>query len=101
MANPKTGPIKIVNPDHTDLVSRYMVLQKAYRALEKKYKKLEETSVTWSVLDFMDYESDDYEISKKQAKSALKEMIKDHDCNVGITWDVVDFYYEKWGTKIN
>lgn len=82
---------KLLKTEHT-------ALQKKYNALEKKFKKMESEAVIWGVRDFMDYELDGYEITKKQAERALKDMLKNHDANNGINWITLEHYYEKWGT---
>lgn len=60
----------------------------------------EERSVTWSIQDFLELEVEGWTITEEQAKDALADMMHHHDCNYGITWDTVDYFYKEHGTKI-
>lgn len=35
-------------------------------------------------------------MNEDDAQAALEEMIDDHDCNNGITWDTVSYYVQKY-----
>lgn len=91
---------KNLNAETKSLYQEKIALQKAHRALEKTYQKRVECSIAWGVRDFLDYELDGWEITKKQAEAALKQMIHDHDACYGISWDTVACYYEQYGTEI-
>jgi len=57
-------------------------------------------SIHWSIDDFLNYEmSSEWIITEEQAREALKDMIDHHDASIGITWDTVEYYYQKYGTN--
>ena len=71
------------------------------RDLAKELQDIKNTSITWSVEDFL-YKAQEinYRISKKKAEEALHRMIRKHDAELGINWDTVDYYVREYGTKI-
>ena len=61
-----------------------------------KYKR---ESIKWSTDDFMDYEHGTHSINEEQSLKALECMIRNHDASIGITWDTINDYISKFGTK--
>ena len=55
-------------------------------------------SVEWSIEDFLSLNEnhDDVEINEEEAENALSEMMRKHDCNNGINWDTVNYYYHEY-----
>lgn len=74
--------------------------KKKYQKLEEEFEQYKKESIKWGVLDFLDLQVEGYSIDEDQAQEALEEMIDDHDCNNGITWDTLEYYIEKHGTKV-
>jgi len=72
--------------------------EEKYKDLQHEFEQYKLESIKWSANDFISLE-DDYDITEEQAQAALEEMIQDHDCNYGITWDTVRYYKTKYGTK--
>jgi hypothetical protein len=61
--------------------------------------ELKKKSIEWSEYDFETRASDTHGPRKwrkiydpSKFGYALEVMIKDHDCNNGITWDTIDYY---------
>lgn len=79
-------------------------LEKKLLENEARIKELEEKdsrSITWSVEDFTEQAPQiGYRISYLQAEEALFQMIKKHDANIGISWNVVNEYIHIYGTKV-
>ena len=49
--------------------------------------------VVWSINDVIDFaESKGIEITEEKALEVLKSIKKNHDCNMGINWDVISCY---------
>lgn len=65
--------------------------------LRDEFEQYKLESIKWSVQDFIELE-DDYDITEEQAQAALEEMIRKHDCNVGIDWYTVGYYKQQYGT---
>lgn len=78
-----------------------MNYQQKYEQLLSEFEQYKKESIKWSVDDFLEYEQDEYVISKEQAQKALESMIHYHDCNDGITWDSLMYYIIMFGTPIN
>ena len=38
-------------------------------------------------------------MSEDDAQSALEEMIDDHDCNNGVTWETVSYYVQQYAPE--
>jgi hypothetical protein len=63
-------------------------------------RQLETVIITWSVEDFesraKENTGDDWEqyYNKDMFQKSLKDMIEKHDANIGINWDVIDYYLE-------
>lgn len=52
-------------------------------------------SIEWSIYDVQDRATDNkIELSLSQAQEVLYMMEKNHDANVGITWDLIDVYID-------
>lgn len=70
--------------------------------IEAEFEQYKKESVKWCVEDFTEYNKDDedwdWTITEEQAQEALEDMIHHHDACIGITWDTIEFYYEKHGT---
>lgn len=71
-----------------------------YDNLLSEFNQYKKESIKWSVEDFTTLEVEGYLINDQQAQEALEEMIRNHDCNNGITWNDLEYYYEKYGTKL-
>ena len=92
--------------DNDDLVgARY--IKKEIEVIESIKKMIQERTegmsyIGWSVEDFRHraLEEDNsiiYDASKFQ--NALDIMIKEHDANIGITWETVDVYLNEYCVK--
>lgn len=79
-------------------------LESAIKFFEQFIENIEEykrNSIEWGIEDF---ESKAIEIEEEEGikydrtifKSALYTMIRDHDCNNGITWDTVEMYLNEY-----
>lgn len=76
-------------------------LEKDYEELRAEFEQYKRESVKWSVEDFTWRAKDiGYEITEEKAQEALERMIEKHDCELGITWDTVDFFIEEYGTNL-
>lgn len=67
---------------------------------------LKRRSVEWSECDFEARAIDVHGARKWKKiydplkfKYALEQMIRDHDCNNGITWDTIDYYLDQYCLK--
>jgi len=69
-----------------------------YYDLLTEYEQSKRESIRWMAEDFMDLE-DDYDITREQAQDALEAMIMNHDANYGITWETVQQYKSRYGTR--
>lgn len=80
----------------------YKELEDKYNALQKENKELKkqlQNSITWSVEDFLGYDTNGkYTITPEQAQEALNHMIRKHDASMGITWDTIEYYLQEYGT---
>lgn len=72
-----------------------------YETLQKKFEQYKIESIKWDADDFIYYELEGYTIDLEQSEAALKDMIKNHDAEYGITWNTVEYYITKYGTKTN
>lgn len=67
--------------------------------------KFDERSISWAAEDFAqraeEEEGDDWRDMYDESKfdNALLLMIKNHDCNNGITWTDIDHYLETYCKK--
>jgi hypothetical protein len=53
-------------------------------------------SIVWSKGDVIQRaEENDIIISDDNAKEVLRLLESEHDCNIGITWDLIDYYIGK------
>lgn len=75
-----------------------MDYKKMYYDLLTEYEQSKRESIRWMAEDFMDLE-DDYDITREQAQDALEAMIMNHDANYGITWETVQQYKSRYGTR--
>ena len=73
--------------------------KKRYKSLQEEFEKYKRESIKWSVEDFTTMEKEGWSITKKQAQEALEDMIKHHDAGIGISWETIDWYIEKYGTE--
>jgi hypothetical protein len=72
--------------------------QEKYEALLKEFEQYKKESIKWSLQDFTEYEHPRYTINEYQAQDALERMIDEHDANFGISWSVIHYYIEEYGT---
>jgi acyl-homoserine lactone acylase PvdQ len=57
--------------------------------------------IKWSTEDVLAMaESMDIELTETQADQILDNLLKYHDANVGINWDVINFHIEDYLNKI-
>jgi acyl-homoserine lactone acylase PvdQ len=57
-------------------------------------------SIKWSTEDVLAMaESMDIELTETQADIILDNLLKYHDANVGINWDVINFHIENFIEK--
>lgn len=70
-----------------------------YEALLKEFEQYKRESIKWSVEDFTSLEVDGQQISEENAQFALDDMIHHHDCNNGITWDTVEYYFSQYSEE--
>lgn len=75
-----------------------MTYKQKYDSLLKEFEQYKKEAIKWSVEDFTEYGG--YKISKKKAQECLEDMIHHHDCNIGITWDTIQYYLETYGKRI-
>ena len=75
------------------------ILAEQILTLKAEFEQYKLESIKWSVEDFT--AQDRYDITEEQAQIALEEMIQNHSCNYGITWETLEYYTHKYGTKIN
>jgi hypothetical protein len=76
-------------------------LQEKYDTLLEEFEQYKKESIKWDVIDFLYYEMDDgWSITEEQAQHALEMMIHEHDCEYGITWNTLEYYYTQYGTKV-
>ena len=66
--------------------------------LKEEFEQYKKESVKWGVDDFLHYEKEGYSITPEDAQKALEEMIAAHDAELGINWEVVNYWYEKYAT---
>ncbi len=76
------------------------VAEKALKELQEEFEQYKKESIKWSVEDFLGQELDGYSITEEQAQEALEDMIHNHDCTIGITWETIDYYIEEHGKKV-
>jgi hypothetical protein len=77
-----------------------MNYKKAYEDLVEEFGDYKLHSICWGSNDFTSLEKDGWQITKEQAEEACLDMIHNHDCEHGITWDSVDYYYEQYGKEV-
>lgn len=66
--------------------------------LQAEFEQYKKESVKWGVNDFLYYDKEGYSITPENAQKALEEMIYYHDATVGINWETLDYWYEKYAT---
>jgi hypothetical protein len=73
-----------------------------FDSIEDEFAQYKRESIKWSVEDFIETTKQGgyYEISKEKAQEALEDMIHHHDASYGISWNTLEFYIEKYGTRI-
>ena len=76
------------------------VYEKAYDELKREFEQYKRESIKWSVEDFTSLEIDGEEISEDDAQDALENMIHNHDCEYGITWNSVTYYFHLHSIKV-
>jgi hypothetical protein len=69
--------------------------------LQMQYEKYRKESIKWDVEDFIYYDLEGYTMDLEQSEAALQDMINNHDAEDGITWNTVEYYITKYGTKTN
>jgi hypothetical protein len=69
-------------------------LEDAEKALKEYWR--DKAAFVWQVEDVLDRAKDmGKEITEDQALDVLSAMESDHDCCIGINWDVID-YHTDW-----
>ncbi len=59
------------------------------------YELMMEGAIVWGIEDMIATAanlSDPYIMDEETALEALRDMINRHDCNIGITWDTLEYY---------
>lgn len=100
--------------------SEELGLEPAVVSLELVLKILDEIgrrTIRWDIEDFkhraielyeMENDLEEYDgtdgkwkemYDENKFEGALEEMISDHDCNNGITWDTIDYYLDEYCKK--
>ena len=69
--------------------------------LQMQFEEYRRQSIKWDVEDFIYYDLEGYTMDLEQSEAALQDMIKNHDAEYGITWNTVEYYITKYGTKTN
>lgn len=59
-----------------------------------EYEHRMKGAIEWSAADVLDRAT--WEMSEDQAQEILEEIIDNHDCNLGITWETIDGYVDKY-----
>ena len=72
---------------------------KQYIAMVDEFAQYRRESIKWSAEDLVDYPHPTHTISMEQAQVALINMVSHHDPEIGITWQTIAEYVEKYGTK--
>jgi hypothetical protein len=68
--------------------------------LEEEFEQYKRESIKWSWEDFVERAKDTgYKCSRKEAQTLLEEMIRKHDCEIGITWFTLDYYLQTYCKK--
>lgn len=77
-----------------------MNYQQKYEQLLAEFDQYKKESVKWSVEDFLcynyDYADDGIYITTERAQEALEQMIRKHDAQYGISWEVVEYYFKEY-----
>lgn len=57
-----------------------------------KTKKLpDEICIKWHIEDVIEEaEEDEIKLTKNEARKILQEVLRHHDCTIGITWDTLN-----------
>ena len=59
--------------------------------IEKEEIMADKITITWSLEDILDRaEEIGVELTEEQASDVLDSLLRRHDCNIGINWDVID-----------
>lgn len=56
-------------------------------------------TIRWHIDDIIDYANEHFEdlnLTKSEAKSILINIDKNHDCNVGVNWDIIEFFINEF-----
>lgn len=78
-----------------------MDYKKMYEELEREFEQYKKESIKWSVEDFtsLNDEYDDLFITDENAQKALEMVIRNHDCDYGITWSLIRYVFEEYADK--
>lgn len=70
--------------------------KKMYEELLAEFEQYKKESIKWSVEDFtsLNDEYDDLYITDENAQKALEYVIRNHDCDLGITWETIRYTFE-------
>jgi len=67
--------------------------KQAYNSLKEEFEQYKKESIKWGIEDFISRAEDiGYTITEEDAQNSLEDMIDNHDCNYGITWETLDYY---------
>lgn len=83
----------------------YWLLKKEYDALVIKHEELkksieQQSGLDWSIEDIFAYAADnDYSITYAQADIAFTDMLQNADASQGFSWDTIEHYVIKHGSK--
>jgi hypothetical protein len=75
-----------------------MDYKKMYDELKQEFEQYKKESIKWSIEDFttLNDEYDNLFITDENAQKALEYVIRNHDCDLGITWDYIRCVFEEY-----
>jgi hypothetical protein len=63
--------------------------ERVTKVLQNHWK--DSISITWKVCDIIDRAKENHiKLTQEQAREVLESLEDNHDCNYGITWDMID-----------
>lgn len=78
-----------------ELIHENQLLRMEIDLLKNEFDQYKQESVKWSWEDiYYPAGEQGYECTKEQAQEILEDMIANHDCEFGITWNTVRYYIE-------
>jgi hypothetical protein len=102
---------RAINIFESELLSakEYNVALKLLKEVKEELPDIHENCIQWCTSDFesrareteeMEAKINQSEVIQRYDRSkfelALNNMVRKHDCNLGITWDTVDYYLDEY-----